>query len=112
MSLHQIYTKVADIEAGTRDLREFQAEINRAVESIPSDHLDAAHIEFKAYEGYGNMYCEVEIWYTRDKTPEELEADRSAQARELKRQETREREQLRKLLSKYGKQAPELTEPI
>lgn len=112
MSLHQIYTKVADIEAGTRDLREFQAEINRAVESIPSEHLDDALIEFKVYEDYGNMYCEIEIGYTRDKTPEELEADRAAQARKLKLQEAREREELRKLLSKYGKQAPELTEPV
>ena len=112
MSLHQIYTKVADIEAGTQDLREFQAEINRAVESIPSEHLDAAHIEFKVYEDYGDMYCEIEIGYTRDKTPEELEADRAAQARKLKRQEALEREELRKLLSKYGKQAPELTEPV
>lgn len=112
MSQYPIYIKVADIEAGIRDLREFQAEINRAVESIPTKCLDAARIEFKAYEDYGNPYCEIEIGYIRDKTPEELEADRAAKAKELKRQEAREREELRKLLSKYGKQAPELTESI
>lgn len=112
MSLHQIYTKVADIEAGTRNLREFQAEINRAVESIPTKCLDAASIEFRAYEDYGNPYCEIEIGYLRDKTTEELEADRAAKARELKRQEALERKQLQKLLDKYGKQAPELNEYI
>lgn len=104
MSQPTIYIKVADVETGTRNLREFQAEINRAVESIPSEHLGAARIDFRAYTDYGSPYCEAEIGYVRDKTPEELEADRAAKAQELKRQEARELAQLQKLLDKYGRE--------
>ena len=96
-----IRVEVGDLE-GSGPLSELTDLIAELVEGVPEQYRDALQYEIEVEPDYDGYILNAEIFYCREETQEELQAEADRDEARLRSQERAEREALVKLAKKYN----------
>lgn len=87
---------------GPQLLADFQRELQNCANAVPEQFRDKTMVEFDVEDEYGSPYLYAEVTYSRQETPEEVEAREAKELEDAREREARERATFEYLRRKFN----------